>query len=128
MEQSNETFLNNLPVGSVVKDGYDNWHKQPDGLWTCEFTRSEPSNDYYGWTARYLINRYMDTRTLVKRGDQNLKVGQKVKLYYSGNEDTVACKDTNGWLRFVSYEHHATTYGPQYISPVEPQDAPAEES
>ena len=137
MDQINETFLNNLPVGSVVKDGYDNWHKQPDGLWTCEFTRSEPSNDYYGWTALNdyygwtalnLVNRYMDTLTLVKRGDHNFEVGQKVKHNYSGIEYTVASKDSNGWLRFVGYEHHANTYEPQYFSPVEPQDAPAEET
>jgi hypothetical protein len=137
MEQINETFLNNLPVGSVVKDGYDNWHKQPDGLWTCEIALGEPSddysgwtalNDYSGWTALNLVNRYMDTLTLVKRGDHNFEVGQKVKHNYSGIEYTVASKDSNGWLRFVGYEHHANTYEPQYFSPVEPQDAPAEET
>jgi hypothetical protein len=127
MEQINETFLNNLPVGSVVKDGHDNWHKQPNGLWTCEFALGESHGNFCNWTALNLAYRYMDTLTLVKRGDRNFEGGQKVKHNNSGIEYTVASKDSDGWLRFVGYEHHGL-YDPQYFSPVEPQDAPAEET
>jgi hypothetical protein len=128
MEQINETFLNNLPVGSVVKDGFDNWHKQSDGLWTCEFALGVSSSTYYGWSALNLANRYMDTLTLVQRGDHNFEVGQKVKHNNSGVEYTVASKDSNGWLRFMGYEHNIPYMDPQYFSPVESQDAPAEET
>lgn len=128
MDQINETFLNNLPVGSVVKEGYDNWHKQPDGLWTCEFALGASSGTYHGWSALNLVNRYADKLTLVKRGDHEFKVGQKVMHNNSGMEFTVASKDPSGWLRFVGYEHHANTYDPQFFSPVESQDAPAEET
>src|SRR5690606_29987298 len=127
MEQINETFLNNLPVGSVVRDGHDNWHKQPDGLWTCEFALGVSASTYCDWTALNLADRYMYKLTLVKRGDHNFEGGQKVKHNNSGIEYTVASKDSDGWLRFVGYEHHGL-YDPQYFSPVESQDAPAEET
>ena len=127
MEQINETFLNNLPVGSVVRDGHDNWHKQPDGLWTCEFALGVSASTYCDWTALNLADRYMYKLTLVKRGDHNFEGGQKVKHNNSGIEYTVASKDSDGWLRFVGYEHHGL-YDPQYFSLVESQDAPAEET